>query len=114
MLFDGSRYGLCEFFKKGAGPVYTGPRPRLFYQDVDGVIPHVCELGDTLWSLAVLYDLVVDGMPAWWAIGDFQPEPILDATLSLAAGDVLYIPPLDLVHAELRQGVDTPLAAQGF
>ena len=55
--------------------------------------------GDTLWALSARH---YRGLPRpaglWWVIADFQPEPIVDPTLKLRAGEVLYIPSLRVVQ----------------
>lgn len=75
------------------GKLYlTEPEP-FGYQDLPDNRTHVVVEGDTLWSLADKY------FPAhpnpdqlWWVIADFQPDPIIDPTLRLEPGAVLYIP----------------------
>jgi len=53
----------------------------------------IAQQGDTLYTLAARY---FKGVPRpagfWWIIGDFQPQPIHDPTIQLAAGQVLVIP----------------------
>jgi hypothetical protein len=49
--------------------------------------------GDTLWGLAGLYFAPLPrACGFWWAIADFQPDPVVDPTLGLALGRVLVIP----------------------
>lgn len=49
--------------------------------------------GDTLWGLAGLYFAPLPrACGFWWAIADFQPDPIVDPTLGLELGRVLVIP----------------------
>lgn len=58
----------------------------------------VVQQGDSLFSLAAKY---FKGLPRaagfWWIIADFQPQPIHDPTIQLAAGQVLIIPSIRTV-----------------
>lgn len=79
-----------------------GSRDRLLYTPIANIEPHIVEDGDTLWSLAARYYGGDDGEAnLWWAIADFQPEPILDPTIALAAGSTVLIPPLAYVQNAL-------------
>jgi len=53
----------------------------------------VVQQGDTLYTLAGKYFQPLD-RPAglWWVIADFQPTPIHDPTIQLAAGTTIVIP----------------------
>lgn len=63
---------------------------------------HVVGDGETLFSLAGRYFAPLP-RPAglWWVIADFQPDPILDPTLSLDVGRVLFIPSIRVVSEEI-------------
>lgn len=58
--------------------------------------------GDTLFALAARQ---YRGLPRpaglWWVIADFQPEPIVDPTIRLRAGQVLFIPSLRVVQEQV-------------
>lgn len=113
MFKDDSRYNLADLYKDASNRSYTALRSRIFFDDIDGVFPHVVEDGDTLWSLA---DFYYEGSAEtdtnyWWAIADFQPEPINDPTIKLSPGQILLIPPLELIMAVLEEYPDEPLAA---
>jgi len=62
----------------------------------------VVQAGDTLYSLAGKY---FRGLPRpaglWWVIADFQPQPIHDPTIQLAAGSVLVIPSIRTVNERI-------------
>lgn len=78
------------------------------YVELADNVRHVVRDGDTLFALAGRY---FRGLPRpaglWWVIADFQPEPIHDPTLRLAAGRVLFVPSLrtvnELVFSEARR-----------
>lgn len=74
---------------------------------------HVVEEPQDIWTLAARY---FRGLPRpaglWWIIADFQPDPIIDPTLRLQAGTVLYIPSirtvLENVFSDSRRAEATP------
>jgi nucleoid-associated protein YgaU len=78
------------------------------YRPLADTRQHVVKQGDTLWSLATRY-FVGFSRPAglWWVIADFQPDPILDPTIALSPGTVLYIPSvrtvLENIFSETRR-----------
>ena len=39
----------------------------------------------------------------WWAIADYQPEPVVDATIPPAVGHELVIPSLRVLDIILRE-----------
>ena len=58
--------------------------------------------GDTLFSLAGKYFAALPrGCGLWWAIGDYQPQPIHDPTVQLASGRAIVIPSLRTVQEEI-------------
>ena len=69
---------------------------------------HVVVQGDTLWDLAGRYFAPLPrACGFWWAIADFQPDPIVDPTLELVPGRRVFIPSLrvltDVVLGEARR-----------
>lgn len=82
-------------------------RARLEYDQEDDDIVHEVAPGDTLWTLASQY---FNGMPyantLWWAIADYQPEPILDPTVRLEPGTLVVIPSPTLVQDALSGILD--------
>jgi nucleoid-associated protein YgaU len=64
-----------------------GPRPD--------DITHAVRDGDTLESIAATYYAGLTSFPAdllYWAIGEYQDEPIMDPFLRLTAGSTLRLP----------------------
>lgn len=63
---------------------------------------HVVQEGDTLHSLAALYFAGVE-RPAglWWAVADYQPEPVVDPTLALVPGSVVVVPSLQTLQTRI-------------
>lgn len=78
------------------------------YRTLGDTRQHTVAQGDTLWSLAARY-FAGFARPAglWWVIADFQPDPILDPTITLTPGTTLYIPSVrtvtELIFSETRR-----------
>lgn len=95
-----------------SGLVFTATRPKFHYTGDTGEIPYVVEAGDSLATLAARY---FGGMglslPSllYWAIADFQPEPLLDPTIDLTPGTIVYIPSAATLQAWLmRESSEQP------
>jgi len=75
---------------------------------------YVVQQGDTLQHIAAkLFDGFPRAAGLWWVIADFQPDPIVDPTLRLEPGTILFVPSLrtvfDTVFSEDRREIDTVL-----
>lgn len=88
-----SRYLFCHGLKDDRGRMYLSERvPFRFVERADNIFHTVGE-GDTLFTLAAAaYDPLPDPAMFYWAIADFQPEPILDPSLKLTPGRTIVIP----------------------
>jgi hypothetical protein len=92
-----SRYEFCEGVYDDLSVEHpnlrlTDREPYRFKPFSDSV-KYVVKEGDTLFALAFrYYSRHEDAAWLWWVIGDFQPDPIVDPTLLLTPGRVLYIP----------------------
>lgn len=102
MLTENSRYRLADLIATEDEGIEIDLRPRLEYDPGEDDIAHVVTVGDTLHSLAATY---FAGMPnpetLWWIIADYQPEPIIDPTISLTPGDIIVIPSRSAVQGAL-------------
>jgi len=89
----GSRYSFCEALTDELDRMYlTDREPYGFVAHPDNR-EHTVVLGDTLFSVAGQYFAPLPrACGYWWAIADFQPEPIVDPTLDLTVGSSLTIP----------------------
>lgn len=99
-----SRYRFSLGFNDDASP------PRFFlseaepyaYRDLADSVQHVVKTGDTLFNIAGRY---YGSMPRpaafWWAIANFQPNPILDPTITLTEGSVIVVPSLATLQNEI-------------
>lgn len=102
MLTTISRYRMSTLVKDAQDRLKLSLRARLEYDQEDEDIIHEIAPGDTLWTLAAQY---FDGMPyshtLWWAIADYQPDPIIDPTVQLEPGELIVIPSPVLVQDAL-------------
>lgn len=54
---------------------------------------YVARDGDTWAGVAFLsFPAIPRACGLWWALADYQPEPVVDPTLAIAAGRVVVIP----------------------
>lgn len=77
------------------------------YEALDDNIRHVVVTGDHLWGIAQKYygEFFRRASGLWWAIAWFQPQPIVDPTLTLAPGTVIIAPSpaYVLTHLAVKQ-----------
>jgi len=72
----------------------TAREPYRFRAHTDNRV-HVVVQGDTLWDLSGRYFAPLPrACGFWWAIADYQPDPVVDPTLELEPGRRLFIPSL--------------------
>jgi Tfp pilus assembly protein FimV len=97
-----SRYRFSTVEKDSAGRVYLGPRPHFGFRELADTVEYVVSEGDTLYAIAAAtYRGFARPEQFWWAIADFQPEPIRDITVPLEAGRRLYIPSLRTLEEQI-------------
>ena len=91
----GSRYSFTLGVRDAAGVLHLTERePYRFRAHTDNRV-HVVVQGDSLWGLAGRYFAPLPrACGFWWAIADYQPDPIVDPTLELEPGRRLFIPSL--------------------
>lgn len=97
-----SRFQFCQGLTDAEGRLLLSDRvPFRFVERVDNRFHTVTE-GDTLYNLASQYFSGFD-RPAglYWVIADYQPDPIIDPTVTLTPGCVLVIPSSRLVREEI-------------
>ena len=112
MFTTNSRYMMSNVLSRDSDEaVYTSMRDRfIFDSSIDGIIQHVVQEGETLQLLAQkFYGNTPGAAQYWWALADFQRDPIHDPTVVLETGSIVYIPPLRYVHEDLL-GADTGLS----
>ena len=88
-----SRYLFCWGLKDDAGRVGLSEREPFGYLDLPDNRYYTVASGDTLFTIAErAFPSVPRPCGLFWVIADFQPNPILDATLALEVGRELVIP----------------------
>lgn len=89
-----SRYRFCEVLQEN-GAVFLGPTLVFGFVDLADTIRHRVVEGETLRGIAARY-YRPKARPEqfWWAIADFQPEPIRDPFLPLDGERALLVPSL--------------------
>jgi len=89
----GSRYAGTLAFRDEAGRLTLTERQPFLYRELPDNRVHVVVQGDSLWGLA---DRYFQPLPRacgfWWALGDFQPEPVMDPTIELEVGRQILVP----------------------
>lgn len=104
----GSRHSFCHGLHDERARLYLTERePYRFRPHTDNRV-HVVVQGDTLWGLAGRYFAPLPrACGFWWAIADYQPQPILDPSIDLDIGRTLFIPSLrvlsDVILGEHRR-----------
>lgn len=98
-----SRFRFCQPVLLDDGTIMATDREPFPYVDLADNRLHVVKDGDNLWMLAAKFFATeasggVEGALLWWVIADFQPDPIVDPTIRLATGRVLYIPSVRTLH----------------
>ena len=97
-----SRYTFCAATLDDAGRLALTEREQYRFRALPDTRQHVVQQGDTLFTLAGRYFAPIP-RPAglWWLIADFQPDPIIDPTLALELGRILFIPSVRVVTEEI-------------
>jgi hypothetical protein len=92
-VYEGSRYRHVEGRSDASGRQYLTDRvPYRFRARADNRV-HVVSQGDTLFTLAGRYfQPLIRPAGYWWAIADYQSNPIHDPTIQLVPGSVVIVP----------------------
>ncbi len=105
---SGSRHGFCLGVLDDDGRRFLTEREPFRYRVLADNRVHRVVGGETLFDLAGRYFAPLPrACGFWWAIADFQPNPILDPTLVLDEGTTVVIPSTrvltDVILAEGRR-----------
>lgn len=78
----------------GTGKQFSTEYAPYVFIDLPDNIEHITSAGDTWWSLAATYYAAFTNPSLlYWVICDFQPGGIvIDPTIDIAPGTVVYIP----------------------
>ena len=104
----GSRHSFTHGVRDAAGRLFLTERePFAFREETDSRV-HLVRQGETLFELAGRYFAPLPrACGFWWAIADFQPDPIIDPTLELEPGRAVFVPSLrlltDVILGEARR-----------
>jgi hypothetical protein len=88
-----SRYLFCQGLKDSVGRLYLSDRVPYRYRALTDNRFHTVAAGESLFSIAHVYFTPLPrASQFFWILAEFQPEPIVDATLKLKPGTQLVIP----------------------
>jgi hypothetical protein len=101
-IYPNSRYRYNLIYEDTEGRQYLDEREPFRYRDDPDNRFHTVVDGDTWWGLAGIY---FAGMPRacglYWLLCEYQPQPVIDATIALKIGATIVIPPMRLVRMEV-------------
>lgn len=100
---DFSRHLFCHAIRDAKGRLHLSDRVPYRYVERSDNRFHIVGEGDTLFWLAHKYFDGVTDRPDqfFWCIADFQPVPIIDATLALKKGTTIVIPSVRCLVEEI-------------
>lgn len=96
-----SRFRLCFLISRSDGAQFLSDREPFGYQDRADNFAIRARLGDTWWTLAAqIYEAeeVIDRPEIlWWVVADYQPSPVVDPTLRIEPGRIVYAPSVEVL-----------------
>ncbi|MCA2977363.1 MAG: hypothetical protein INH37_03680 [Myxococcaceae bacterium] len=104
----GSRHSFTSGVRDEEGRVFLTEREPYGFRAHPDTWAHVVAQGESLFDLAGRYFAPLPrACGFWWAIADFQQDPIIDPTLELEVGRRLLIPSVrvltDVILSERRR-----------
>ena len=104
----GSRHSFASGVRDEAGRLFLTEREPYGFHVHSDTRTHVVAQGESLFDLAGRYFAPLPrACGFWWALADFQPDPIIDPTLELDVGRRLLIPSVrvltDVILSERRR-----------
>lgn len=108
----GSRYTGAHAVVDAQGRRYLTPREPFRFRAMPDTREHTVAEGESLFTLAGRYfQPLPRACGFWWAIADFQPEPIVDPTLALEPGRTLSIPSVRVLTDVILADVPSEVSA---
>lgn len=98
-----SRNYFCTAQPDAAGNLFLSEPVPFRYVERDDTIQHRAVAGDTWWSLAYQYygSIPEAANLLWHVIMDFQPVGVVDPTIALTPGTIIYVPSLQTLQTEV-------------
>lgn len=101
-VFEYSRYTFCEARTDENGRLFLDERAPYRYRVLSDNSIHLVKEGETIWSIAGQHFRPHPRAAGlWWAVADFQPNPIHDPTIQLVPGSILVLPSLRTVLEDM-------------
>lgn len=92
-VYQGSRYTFSEARTDAEGRRFLTEREPFRFRALRDNRVHIVQQGDSLYIIAGRYFLPLERPSGyWWAIAEFQPNPIRDPTIQLVPGSVIIVP----------------------
>ncbi len=97
-----SRYVFTKIVIDDQGKSHLTEREPFRFREFSDNQFYTAKDGDTLFNVAGRFFRPLERAAGfWWAIADFQPDPIVDPTLRLELGRVLIIPSVSVLLNEI-------------
>ena len=108
---DLSRFKFADIAEDSDGNAYLEDREPITYIDRPDNVLHIVNEGDTLDSLAQRYYWYIDDDAAqfWWAIAEYQPDPIINPFVPLKPGRLIVLPSPQHLSSEILASAVEPL-----
>ena len=101
-MYQWSRYQYNRSYTDGTGRPYLDEREPFRYRAASDNVFHTAAQGDTWWGLAQRYYPQFERASGlWWVLCEYQPQPVVDPTLAIAAGTVVVIPSARALRLEV-------------